>query len=185
MRSLLSTARWLLLSKMASPCSMDPPGIAGQSFTTTLQSPCLLVTARAQWHNQVKQLWYMAFDRIAATQSHMYGKHIRLKQAPTWCVKRLKLTACTLGTTQLSLCKLSCFFLVLQLVSRTVAVNWRQNWLFLFFLPAQLVSRVTTHTCQHCVMGLCAVHQHPGAGGKSLGPQHGSVQPVLAPRWPC
>lgn len=53
MRSLLSTARWLLLSKMASPCSMDPPGIAGQSFTTTRQSPCPLITARAQWHNHV------------------------------------------------------------------------------------------------------------------------------------
>ena len=43
MRSLLSTARWLLLSKMASLCSMEPPGTAGQSSTTTLQTPCPLI----------------------------------------------------------------------------------------------------------------------------------------------
>ena len=126
-----------------------------------------------------------SFDRVAANQSHMYGKHIRLKQAPILCAKRLKMTASTLGTTQHPLGKLSWFSLFLQLLSRMVVVDWRQNWLFLLFLPVQLVCKVTPHTCQHCMMGQCAVHQHPEAGGKSPGPQHGSVQPVLAPHRSC
>lgn len=39
MRSLLNTAVWLRLLNTASPFSMSAPGIGGQSFTTTLQSP--------------------------------------------------------------------------------------------------------------------------------------------------